>query len=317
MGNTFYFDWEVSLMEWLQSVMGEAGKFIAIIFTYLGEVGTIIAILGFVYLIWDKDKGRIVGLNAVMTVVWNPLIKNVFLRRRPYFDNPGIKCLKPVEPEMDLLDVNAQGFSFPSGHAMNTTAVIGGVAYVFRKNWLTILSTILIIMVGVSRFCLGVHYPTDVMVGWIVGLIFVFMMPVLLKKIKRTWLLYLVITLVSCVGFFFCKTNDYYTGIGCMIGFFVGDLFEKKYVKFENTRNIWAILIRLVIVAGVYLGGNVLFKLPFSAEFLESDTMIQYVVRMIRYALILFLEIGIAPMCYKPLEKLFHISGGVKKNTAK
>lgn len=307
MGNTFYFDWEVRLMEILQANMGAIGNVIAQIFTFFGEEIMMVLILAFMYLIWDKDKGRIIGMNVVLTVVVNPLVKNVFLRRRPYFDNPSVQCLKPVESGADIYDINAQGFSFPSGHAMNSTAVFGSLAYVVRKKWLTIVCVLFPFFIGISRFCLGVHYPTDVFVGWIVGAILVFGMPVLLRKVKRTWLLYLIITLISCVGFFYCQTNDYYTGVGIMIGFFLGDLFEKKYVKFENTRNVVSMILRVVIVAIIYGGGSVLLKLPFSAEFLESSTMSQYLVRMLRYAIILFMEIGIAPMFYKPLEKLLKI----------
>ena len=307
MGNTFYFDWEVRLMEILQANMGAIGNVIAQIFTFFGEEIMMVLILAFMYLIWDKDKGRIIGMNVVLTVVVNPLVKNVFLRRRPYFDNPSVQCLKPVESGADIYDINAQGFSFPSGHAMNSTAVFGSLAYVVRKKWLTIVCVLFPFFIGISRFCLGVHYPTDVFVGWIVGAILVFGMPVLLRKVKRTWLLYLIITLISCVGFFYCQTNDYYTGVGIMIGFFLGDLFEKKYVKFENTRNVVSMILRVVIVAVIYGGGSVLLKLPFSAEFLESSTMSQYLVRMLRYAIILFMEIGIAPMFYKPLEKLLKI----------
>jgi undecaprenyl-diphosphatase len=72
-------------------------------------------------------------------------------------------------------------FSFPSGHALTATCFFGGIAVLVSHRmesrmgqilvWLVAIA--LILLVGISRIYLGVHYPTDVIGGFAVGIIWV------------------------------------------------------------------------------------------------------------------------------------------------
>ena len=299
MGNTFYFGWEVALMEAIQSHLGELGAKIASIISMFGEELVLVLLLGFVYWCWDKKVGRIIGLNIVMGVTYNPLAKNIALRRRPYMDNPSIQCLRPVDSSASIYDIKAQGYSFPSGHSTNSTIAFGSIAYFFKNKAVRIICIIMPILVGISRFCVGVHYPTDVIFGWAMGTCIVFLMPWLLRKFPNKLKLYPVIFIVSCAGWFYCKTNDYYTGLGMMLGFFVGDIFEEKFVHFENTRNVISSIIRVVVGAGLFLALNTVLKLPFPSWMLEAENALAYLIRTLRYAVAMFVEVGLYPMCFK------------------
>ena len=112
-GSTFFFPWEVSLMEWLQAHVGGAGISIISLFSMFGEELMLILILGFVYWSYDKKLGRTMGLSAIMGLTWNTMVKNVALRRRPYFDHEGIKILRVVEPKADIYDIAARAIHFP------------------------------------------------------------------------------------------------------------------------------------------------------------------------------------------------------------
>ena len=69
----------------------------------------------------------------------------------------------------------AKGYSFPSGHSAMSSSVVGGVAYLLRKNKIICAALIgLVLLVGFSRMWLGVHTPQDVVVGLLMGLFFVF-----------------------------------------------------------------------------------------------------------------------------------------------
>lgn len=69
----------------------------------------------------------------------------------------------------------AKGYSFPSGHSAMSSSVVGGVAYLLRKNKILCAALIgLVLLVGFSRLWLGVHTPQDVVVGLLMGLFFVF-----------------------------------------------------------------------------------------------------------------------------------------------
>ena len=301
MGNTFYFDFEPILMEWIQNMLGTIGMHIASLFTMLGEQIVLIAVLAFIYWCYDKEFAKLIGLNVVVGVVWNPLIKNLAIRRRPYFDHSGIKCIVPVDSSADIYDISAQGYSFPSGHATNSAIIFWSLLY--KKNekgfktirWLLILLPILI---GVSRIALGVHYPTDVVVGWIMGGGIVFILPLLQKKIEKRWLLHLIILLISLVGVFYCRTTDYFSALGVMIGFFLAVPFEERYVNFKNTKEPLKIIARLLFGFVLYFALNALLKLPFDEAFLASDELPAFLVRTARYAIIVFLVIGVYPITF-------------------
>jgi undecaprenyl-diphosphatase len=73
--------------------------------------------------------------------------------------------------------VYAPGYSFPSGHTLNSTVTYGLIAFVAWRSALPLAArravvvalTALIVGVGLSRIALGVHYPSDVLAGWLAG----------------------------------------------------------------------------------------------------------------------------------------------------
>jgi membrane-associated phospholipid phosphatase len=303
MGNTFYFAWEPALMEWLQAHMNAAAVSLASFVTLFGEEIAMVVILGFIYWCYNKKMGIYLAINFCMVGIWNPMIKNVFMRRRPYFDNPGVQCLKPVDSSADLYDINAQGFSFPSGHSSNSATVYGSIARYAKKRWVTIVAIVITVAVGCSRFCLGVHYPTDVLCGWLLGLFGIFFLPWLQSKFSKKWVFYLVMVIIALPGCFYCQTTDYFTALGMTIGFFVGNLVEEKYVQFENTKNILKIFLRLLFGAIIYFGLNSLLKKPFDADFLASATAGAYAIRVVRYAIIMFIIVAVYPMTFDKIWK--------------
>lgn len=279
--------------------MNEAGKGAAVFFTLFGEQLITVALICFLYLCLDKKTGVFITVNLTAAMVWTPMLKNILVRRRPYFDHPSIRCLKPVDAENDIFDLSAQGYSMPSGHSVNAVTVYGSLAVRKKKRTLAVLAAVLSLLVGISRVCLGVHYTTDVLAGWTIGLICVGLVSYLQVKIKRKWILYLILLLTALPGCFYCHTDDYFSTFGIMIGFFAGDLFEERFVRFENTRKPLSVLLRLAGVLGIFLAVSALFKLPFSSEFLEAGTFASNGLRVLRYTVILFLAVGIYPLLFR------------------
>ncbi len=305
-GNSFYFDFEVRLMEFLQSTLGEKAISLISHLSALGEETMLVIIIGFIYWCYNKKAGKYIGMNIMMGVVFNPLIKNIFWRRRPYFDHETIKCLRPVDKGADIYDIAAQGFSFPSGHSTNAAAAYGSIARAFKKPLFTVLGFVIPFLVGFSRIVVGCHYPTDVLFGWLLGVLIIFLLPFIFEKIdeKKHWIAYLVIYLICCAGFFYCKTSDYFAGMGLLGGFFGAMVFDDKVVHFENTKNPVFMVTRLVFGLAVFLVLSKVLKMPFSKEFLDSGTFAANLIRYIRYIIISFVAIGLYPMTFKLENKL-------------
>ena len=298
-GNTFFFQWEVTLMEWLQANLGSAAISMMSFFSLFGEELPLILIVGFIYWSYDKKLGRRMGLSAIMGLTWSTMIKNLVLRRRPYFDHENIKILRIVEPHGDIYDISTQGYSFPSAHSTNAVTVFGSLATNLRKRWIVILAIILPLLTGISRFVVGAHYPTDVMAGWLLGLTSVTVVNMLQDRVKNTITLYGILLVIALPGFFYCRTEDYFTSMGLMIGFMGGTLLDDRFVHFENTEKLLFRVLRVLGGLVVYLVLNTLLKLPFSKEFLSDGSTAALTIRFARYAIVSVVAFGVYPMVFR------------------
>lgn len=106
---------------------------------------------------WSLAAATNIALGALLNVI----LKHLFLRARP-----------------DLLQlVNVSGYSFPSGHSMNSMIFYGFLIYIIFKNmkhWgkyaIAGALGLLVLTIGISRIYLGVHFASDVLAGFIIGL---------------------------------------------------------------------------------------------------------------------------------------------------
>lgn len=304
-GNEFYLSWEPLLMEWIQSHMGTVTTALASFCTNFGESLFLILILGYIYWCYDKEFGKYVGTNLLVGLLWNPMIKNVFNRRRPYFVHSNIKCLRAVEPEADIYDIATQGFSFPSGHSTCAVTVYCSLGAYKKNKFLITIAIILPILVGLSRVMLGVHYPTDVLTGWLLGGVTICIVSFLQKKIQNKKILYLLFTLSGIPGLFYCTSEDYFTSYGLMVGIFAAILFEEKYVNFQATKNTINCILRIVCGLLVFVIVNGGLKLLIPSSLAEAGDFTAHMLRLVRYGITGFIDMGVYPLFFAALDKKF------------
>ena len=298
MGNIFYFDWEVHFMEWLQSFENPVVTAIATFFSMFGEEIFLIGIIGFAYWCWDKEKAKPISLSLLFSLSVCVQIKGLAVRRRPYMDNSTIKCIRPAHSGKDVMSTVLQGYSCPSAHSALSSTTFGALAYWFRRKLFLVIAFVIPFFVGFSRIYFGVHYPTDVIGGWLVGIVSVFLISWLYNKLTDKRWIFVLIMVMTLTGLLYCRDSEYFTLLGLTLGFNLGYMFEQKFVQFENTRSILKSISRI-------LGGIILFfllsfvlKLPFSSEFLEEVSWFAFIVRTIRYTIVAFLIIGVYPKIF-------------------
>jgi len=116
-------------------------------------------LLLFPFLLWCVDfyLGIRVGIIFLLSVYFNNGIKEIFQQPRPF----------DILPEIQK--IYASGYGFPSGHAQSSLVVWGSIAYWKKQIWIRNLSLLLILLIGFSRIYLGVHFPTDILGGWLLG----------------------------------------------------------------------------------------------------------------------------------------------------
>ena len=298
-------EWEVSLIEWLQKTVGNLnGTAVSVLGFLGGEMGLLLLVLIALFC-WKKESGKRLGLIVAAVNTWLPMIKSIVLRPRPYMEYPDrVRGVADVGNHASLEDVAAQGYSFPSMHSASVMALFIPLANEVKKKWMWILACVIILLVGVSRSVTGMHYPTDVLAGWALGLLCAGICLLLEKKVKNEWIRHLILLASVLPGLFYVRTEDYFTTLGLMIGMIAAIHFEEKFVNFSDTRNVWAMILRVVGAFAIYFVMNTLLKLPFSKEFLTNGTLAAFLVRTLRYAVIVFVIIGIYPKVFPLFEKI-------------
>ena len=289
---------EIQLILFLQNIIAGNDVLIGlfVLFTQLGDVTLIGLIISFLYLAYDKEKGIDMALALTAVQIFNGMIKNVFLRVRPYAAHRQISCLHPVEPEYDIYDLDHQGYSFPSGHATNVSAA---VTFLWKQlQGRKYLGIIAIFLTALSRVVLGVHYPSDVLFGMLLGLAGTHSV----MSIEKRWgrdRAFLILLVMSLPGIFYCRSDDYFSSIGLFAGFALGQLFERRHVGFRNTRDPIKTILRTLIGGLLLLGVSNALKLPFDKEFLEADSLISHLYRSFRYLCGAFAVTGLLPILLK------------------
>lgn len=297
-GNTFQFDWEVKLIEWCQNSIPSIIIDGLTYMSYLGDAVLSVAIICIFYLWYDKKLGRRILFTTITSMLFACEIKNIFKRRRPYFDNENIECLKIVDKEFDMFDVKKQGFSFPSLHSSNTVSIFGTIYDYYRHKPLLIIAIVIPLIVGTSRYVLGCHYPTDVIVGWMIGLSAVIIYSKIQTKLSDKQL-YICFIVLGLIGITYCESADFFQAYGIGLSFILCEKIDKKYINFKNTRNPIKGILRLLFGLGVFVLVSQVLKLPFSKEFLEGDSIVSNLYLAFRYGLSTFAGIGLTPIIYK------------------
>ena len=293
-GNVFYFEWELNLIKALQAHFGSFGVLVSQFLSLLGQEYPLVAIVVILYFSANKDLGKRICFNLMSGLLWVPMVKNIAFRIRPYFAHDDVKILLAPYPSEDTWDMMAQGYSFPSAHSTCSVAAYPSLGKALGKKWTKIIGIIIPVLVGISRFCVGAHYPTDVLAGWGIGVLVLALLPILYEKIKNDDLVRFIMLATGIPGFFYCQSEDFFTGFGLMLGACFGFMFERKYVNFKSTNKVVRVIVRSVIGLGIFLA------FAQGIKFILGEG--NYV-RVFRYAVGTFMTVGLYPLLFKKFEK--------------
>jgi len=142
--------WLQGLGDWLRMPMEAV--------TFLGSEDFYVLILPVLYWSVDAMLGLRVGIILLLTGGLNNIIKISMRGPRPYWYDAAVR---PVAGETS--------FGVPSGHSQLSVGVWGVVAAHLRRGWAWIAAAVLVFLIGMSRLYLGVHFPHDVLLGWLIG----------------------------------------------------------------------------------------------------------------------------------------------------
>lgn len=145
-------------------------------FTFLGQEEFFLVIMPALYWCVDAALGLRIGLMLMLANAVNASAKLLFRGARPYWVDTRVRAY-----------LSESSFGAPSGHAETAASVWGLLATSVRRRWLQALLVFIIFAIGVSRIYLGVHFTSDVLLGWTIGALTVVLF-LILEKPLWNWL---------------------------------------------------------------------------------------------------------------------------------
>jgi membrane-associated phospholipid phosphatase len=284
-------------------------------FSFLGTEEFFVLALPILYWCVDSALGIRVAIILMLSTALNSGFKLAFHGPRPYWYSSSVRGLA-VETS----------FGIPSNHAQSATVIWGILAVHLRKWWGWLVAGLLIFLIGLSRLSLGVHFPQDVILGWLIGglllwLTLRFWAPVAAwakkqnpgRQILAAFLVSLVVFLLPVIPFLWQRvTNwqppqdwaayatqafslqDAFTSAGTIFGLFVGLVWLARQGGFQ-TKGPWGELV-LRYLLGV--AGILIIRYGLKFIFPDGETVLAYFFRYLRYTLIGFWVAGGAPWIF-------------------
>lgn len=298
---------QLDILMYLQSIRNELLTSIFTFFTICTEVPVITVLTGILYWCINKKAGQRTLFALCGSLNINAGVKNFVKMPRPI----GAEGLESLRVE------TATGDSFPSGHTQTATTFWTSMMYLFRKAWIYIVGILMILGAGISRLYLGVHWPMDVIVGWVFGIALSILFIKLFDYIDDSKNYYILVGLILIFGIctYFIGGEDLYKMFGLYTGFALGYMVEDTYINFstENEsrrKNIFAktpsrneglgkkilrFIVGIISLLAVYLLLNYMEDTLIVGKTEEIINIIKY----LKYTFVVFWGMAGAPALFK------------------
>lgn len=228
--------------------------------TFLGGESIIIGAAIIVFWCVKKWAGYYLMATGITGTVLNQFLKIVCRIPRPWVRDPAFTIVESARAD-------AGGYSFPSGHTQNITAIFGGLARFASNRAVRWVCIAVVAVVGFSRMYLGVHTPADVGVALLMGLILVFgLYPVFQKSEERPQNIVIVFGAATALALFAAvyvelfpwpadidaanlaeANKNLYTMLGCTAGILIAAPIERRYIGFDTKAPWWAQVLKCVL----------------------------------------------------------------------
>jgi membrane-associated phospholipid phosphatase len=269
------------------------------VITIMGSDFFYLILIAIDYWIVNKRASILTTYVLIISVVSNYWLKIIIRYPRP--------------PETNwLLGVEAVNYSLPSGHSQSSVIFWGWLSAKIKTWWMGVLSASLIVLVGLSRIYIGVHWLGDVIIGWAVGLLLLFLL-LRLEAPTRFFLmrfkpvsLYLGLIVFGIASMILTEflspvrivglEDNFGANGGLIMGLGIGLALERKYVNFETSpKHVEKLRVALRAILGLILVFTIMIIL---SPILPSDV---YWLRSIRYALVTVFVMFLWPFFFDKL----------------
>ncbi|MCL2043238.1 MAG: phosphatase PAP2 family protein [Treponema sp.] len=149
-------------LDWIRHIQSGANPPLSMfmrIITGMGSITAYMILLPLIYWCIDEKKCLRLGIILLISVWITVILKLILDQPRPFFAE--------YDPSVGLIPEKLGGF--PSGHAQNSLVLLMIIASWGKKKLFFAIAALFCLLIGFSRIYLGVHFPTDVLGGWLIG----------------------------------------------------------------------------------------------------------------------------------------------------
>jgi membrane-associated phospholipid phosphatase len=238
----------------IQSIQGVSSSFwdgFFIVMSQLGEEIFYLPFLAVVYWCLDKRLGMKLALAFVLSAAINTTLKAIFLRPRP-IGHPKVRS---------IYTSTAGGWSFPSGHAQGSMVFWRSLYMAQRKMVWAVTGAVIVSLVGLSRVYLGVHWPSDILGGFLTGWLVALVADWIGRTFPTRKLMTAILIFAGLIHIYFFlapEPGGQITGI--LAGALVGIVLERRWLKFEPRVTLYKQVIKIAlgmfILIGLRVGGE-------------------------------------------------------------
>jgi len=268
-------DWGVNVILWFQQFSPTLDLPFKI-FTFMGEEEFFLLFLPLLYWCLDRRTGARLTVLFLFSAYTNGVAKMLAAQPRPADYAPG-----RVNPLWE-----ASGYGLPSGHTQSAVVFWGYLASQVRRTWMWVIAGLLMLLIPLSRVYLGVHFPTDLLGGYLLGaallLLYLWLEPGVEEWLERKglgWQLGLAAAVPALMMILF-PTQGGITSGATLMGMAVGFALERRWVGFEVGGVWWKRVLRFLVGAVVLVALYAGLKVAFSGADPEP------IFRFIRYGLV-------------------------------
>ncbi|MGL5640717.1 MAG: phosphatase PAP2 family protein [Paraclostridium sp.] len=277
---------QVEILKYIQTFKSPILNMIFLIITMSTETPVIFIVASVLYWCVNKKYGQRLIFALTGNIALNTGVKEFFKAPRPI----GVKGIESMRTS------TATGYSFPSGHTQIGTTFWVSIMSIVKNRYVYIAGTIIFLGIGISRLYLGVHWPIDVLFGWIFGIVFTIICNYVLDKVeinkKYRYFNFIIIPMIIWV--FVVNSVEYVKMVGLISGFIIGYIIEKEYIKFNvdvcMKSKIYRYLFGIISLGAVYI----VLKLIMPANYIGG---------YLRYALLMIYAIAGAPLMFEKFWK--------------
>lgn len=153
-----FLDKQLTFLEWIAKTRGSFLDHILLFWNFFDTPIFFLLLVPFIWIGLSWKWGSRLFYLVILSGFTNHLLKELFAVPRPCFWSPEIALIP------------CRSYSFPSGGAQTAALLAGFIWLSYPKPWAKTVAIVFALCMGASRFLLGVHYPTDVLGGYFVGL---------------------------------------------------------------------------------------------------------------------------------------------------